>query len=281
MATYAIGDLQGCLRELEDLLDLVNYDRRNDRLWFTGDLVNRGPESLEVLRFVRAIGESAVTVLGNHDLHLLAVAGGHASIKKNDTLDSILSARDRSGLLDWLRSQPLLHGDHGLGFTMIHAGLPPQWDLRQATELARELEVMLRGDACGKFLARMYGDRPSVWRDDLSGWDRLRFITNCFTRMRYCDPDGRLALKEKGPPGSQPAPFLPWYEIPGRKTRQEKIIFGHWSTLWLGTQPDFARWNAYPLDCGCVWGGELVALRLEDGKPYSVPSRQPKRFGGE
>ncbi|MBI2992553.1 MAG: symmetrical bis(5'-nucleosyl)-tetraphosphatase [Gammaproteobacteria bacterium] len=278
MATYAIGDLQGCLRELEDLLDLINYDGRNDRLWFTGDLVNRGPESLEVLRYVRAIGESTVIVLGNHDLHLIAVASGHASIKKSDTLDSILAARDRTDLLDWLRSRPLLHGDRALGFTLIHAGLPPQWDIGQATEHARELEHVLGGDTCDRFLARMYGDQPWVWRDDLAGWDRLRFITNCFTRLRFCDADGRLALGEKGPPGSQPPPFLPWYEVPGRGTRKERIIFGHWSTLWLTANPDFTPWNVYPLDRGCVWGGELVALRLEDVKLFIVPSRQPKRF---
>ena len=278
MATYAIGDLQGCLRELEDLLELIHYDSGNDRLWFTGDLVNRGPESLEVLRFVRAFGDKAVTVLGNHDLHLLAVASGHASLKKSDTLDSILAAPDRSALLDWLRAQPILHDDPELGFTMLHAGLPPQWDMRQAAELARELEIVLRGADCDRFLARMYGDKPARWGDDLSGWDRLRFITNCFTRMRYCDAEGSLALKEKGPPGSQPPPYLPWYEVPGRRTLGQRIIFGHWSTLWLAGHPDFTRWNAWPLDCGCVWGGELVALRLEDGKPYSVPSRQPKRF---
>ena len=279
MATYAIGDLQGCCRELEDLLDHINFDRGADRLWFTGDLVNRGPESLEALRFVHALGETAIVVLGNHDLHLLAVAGGHVSARKKDSLDPVLAAKDMDVLLDWLRRQPLLHRDRALGFTLIHAGLPPQWDLEQATCLAAEVENVLRGDSSAEFLAQMYGDQPPVWRADLRGIDRLRFITNCFTRLRFCDSSGRLALKEKGPPGSQSKPYLPWYEVSGRTSRGERILFGHWSTVWLGPDTDFDRWNVFPLDKGCVWGGELAALRLEDRQPFSVPSRQPKRFG--
>lgn len=279
MATYAIGDLQGCCRELEDLLDHVNFDRSADRLWFTGDLVNRGPESLEALRFVHALGEAALMVLGNHDLHLLAVAGGHASTGKKDSLDPVLEAKDGDVLLEWLRRQPLLHRERALGFTLIHAGLPPQWDLEQAVGLAAEVEGALRGDSCAEFLAQMYGDQPPAWRENLRGWERLRFITNCFTRLRFCDSEGRVALKEKGPPGSQPEPYLPWYAVSGRRSRKERIIFGHWSTVWLGEDPDFDRWNVFPLDKGCVWGGELAALRLEDRKPFSVPSRQPKTFG--
>lgn len=272
MSTYAIGDLQGCYQELLALLDDINFDEDDDRLWFTGDLVNRGPESLQTLRFVRAI--STVTVLGNHDLHCLAVAAGKAESRKNDTFEDILNAADRDELLHWLRHLPLLFHDQQLGYTMVHAGLPPQWDLSAANTHAKEVEECLRGPQADQFFSNMYGDQPDLWSEDLAGWDRLRFITNCFTRMRYCDAEGRLTLKDKGPPGSQAAAYMPWFDIAGRKTNQLKIIFGHWASLRHGNINNFNMSNVYPLDSGCLWGGKLTAMRLEDGQYFTVPCRQ-------
>ncbi|MBI5461769.1 MAG: symmetrical bis(5'-nucleosyl)-tetraphosphatase [Gammaproteobacteria bacterium] len=261
MAVYAIGDIQGCYRELQHLLDYLRFDPAHDRLWFAGDLVNRGPHSLETLRFVRNLGDAALTVLGNHDLHLLAAADDPARIKAGDTLHPILDATDREELLAWLRHQPLLHHDATLGFTLVHAGLPPQWDLAQAQACAHEVETVLRGADHADYFAHMYGNGPTLWAEELSGWERLRFITNCLTRLRYCDNDGHTALAFKGAPGSQPEGFLPWFSLPQRRTRDLNILFGHWSTLGPRDDP-----GIYPLDGGCLWGGQLTALRL-DGKP--------------
>jgi len=278
MPVYAIGDIQGCYQELLALLDKINFDTTNDRLWFTGDLVNRGPHSLETLRFVKQLGDRAIVTLGNHDLHLLAVVLNTAKKLTKDTLDSILTAPDRMELLDWLRTRPFLHHDESTGFTLIHAGLPPQWDLKQATDLAHEVEDALRINKFTVFFEHMYGDKPDRWSDDLTGWDRLRMIVNTFTRLRYCDEQGRLALKEKGPPGSQSKPYQPWFTISSRQTKKEKIIFGHWSTVHLGNIKNFPEYNVYPLDTGCLWGGTLTALRLEDKKYFSVPSQQARTF---
>lgn len=274
MPTFAIGDLQGCYDELMDLLDLVRFDPGRDRLWFTGDLVNRGPRSLDCIRFVKRLGNGAVTVLGNHELHLLAIGNGQAQyLHAGDTLDEILGAQDCAELLGWLRGLPLVHRDEQSGFTMLHAGLPPQWRLDQAVEYAREVEQALRGTRHRDYFANMYGNEPDCWSPGLGGWDRLRFITNCFSRMRYCSADGRLDLEEKGAPGTQPEAALPWFEIAGRKSRYDKIIFGHWAAL-RDYRRDYGRFNVYPLDMGCVWGGELAALRLEDERYFSVPSRR-------
>ena len=274
MPTYAIGDLQGCYDELMDLLEEVRFDPVADRLRFTGDLVNRGPQSLDCLRFVRDLGDSAVTVLGNHELHLLAIGNGQPQyLHAGDTLDEILDAEDCAELLDWLRTLPLVHHDEQSGFTMVHAGLPPQWRLGETLRYAAEVEQALRGPHYRDYFANMYGDEPDTWSAGLDGWERLRFITNCLTRIRYCSADGVLDLSEKGAPGNQPETALPWFEAAGRKTRAEKIIFGHWAALRDYPQ-DYARFNVYPLDMGCVWGGELVALRLEDEQYFSVPSRQ-------
>ena len=258
MAVYAIGDLQGCLHELRQLLELLAFDRQRDQLWFAGDLVNRGPYSLETLRFVRDLGDAAVAVLGNHDLHLLAGACNPAKIKPKDTLNPILDAHDRDALLDWLRRRPLLHHDAQLGYTLVHAGLPPQWDLAAAQRHAGEVEAALQSDDYHDFFAAMYGDEPDLWDERLSGYARLRFITNCFTRLRYCDAQGRLALRYKGAPGSQPPQLKPWFEWPERRSRELNILFGHWSTLGHRTDP-----GIYPLDSGCLWGGQLSALRLD------------------
>lgn len=272
MATYAIGDIQGCLQELQTLLKRVGFRAGPDRLWLTGDLVNRGPDSVGVLRFVKALGDDAIAVLGNHDLHLLAVAHGHTDrLHKRDTLGGVLAAPDCEELLDWLRHRPMLHYDPDAGFLMVHAGLAPQWDLRTAQNCAREIESVLRGHRYREFLNHMYGNTPERWDPDLSGWPRLRFTTNCLTRMRYCNADGSLNLKAKGPPGTQPPGCLPWFEVPGRRTQGVPIIFGHWSTLRL--DPHKAqRTDIRPIDTGCVWGGSLTALRLEDGRQFSVPA---------
>jgi bis(5'-nucleosyl)-tetraphosphatase (symmetrical) len=259
MAVYAIGDVQGCYDELRQLLATVHFDRSSDRLWFVGDLVNRGPKSLETLRFVRDLGPAAVTVLGNHDLHLLAAAHGiHPGSVDGDTLEPILAAPDRHELMEWLRHLPLLHYDGDLGYLMVHAGLPPQWDLALAQRCAAEVESVLRSDRLDTFLSRMYGNKPKLWSDDLTGWDRLRFIVNCFTRMRFCDRDGRLDLNSSGPPGSQSEGYYPWYDIPGRASAGMNIIFGHWSTLRAPGVP-----GVYPTDSGCLWGGQLTALRID------------------
>jgi bis(5'-nucleosyl)-tetraphosphatase (symmetrical) len=265
MAVYAIGDIQGCYDELLELLATLRFERQRDRLWFVGDLVNRGPKSLETLRFVRGLGPAAVTVLGNHDLHLLAAAHGiRPDNIDDDTLEPILAASDRDELIDWLRRLPLLHYDAELGYLMVHAGLPPQWDLALAQRCAGEIEAVLRGDRLESFLARMYGNKPKQWSGELDGWDRLRFIVNCFTRMRFCDRNGRLELKSSGPPGSQPEGYYPWYEVPGRASRDMNIIFGHWSTL---RAPDIP--GVYAIDSGCLWGGQLTALRI-DTRPERI-----------
>jgi bis(5'-nucleosyl)-tetraphosphatase (symmetrical) len=274
MATYAIGDLQGCYTELIDLLGRIGFDAGSDRLWFTGDLVNRGPQSLECLRFARDLGDRAVTVLGNHDLHLLAIAAGRMQPRKNDTVDDILAAPDRGELLDWLRRRPLLHYEPQYECVMVHAGLPPQWDLATASELAGEVEAVLRGDEVQGFYENMYGNRPDLWSEDLEGMDRLRFITNCFCRIRYCDADGRLDLDDKRPPGQQATHLIPWFQFEGRRSRDIDILFGHWASLPFGDIKDFSPYNVHPLDTGCVWGRRLTALRLEDRRLFSVPSRR-------
>lgn len=274
MATYAIGDIQGCYQELLELLDKVNFNENLDRLWFTGDLVNRGPASLETLRLIKHL--DAVTVLGNHDLHLLAVAAGKARLRKKDTLEPLLNAPDGRELLAWLQDRPLLHRDEDKSLTLVHAGLPPQWDIDMARSLANEVERILRGDTAGDFFAHMYGDEPDHWSDDLQGWERLRFITNCFTRLRFCASDGSVSMQDKGPPGRQAESLAPWYQIEGRRSAGETIIFGHWATIRLGTKQDFKAARVHALDTGCVWGGELTAMRLEDEQYFSVPSRQKK-----
>lgn len=263
MTAYAIGDVQGCYEELRLLLDRIAFDPVRDRLYFVGDLVNRGPSSLQTLRFIKSLGEAAETVLGNHDLHLLAVACGVSKPKHRDTFGDVLGAPDREELLHWLRTRPLLLSMGG--FYLIHAGLPPQWDMQAAAHCARQVEAVLGGEGFGEFFAQMYGDLPKRWSDDLQGFGRLRFITNCLTRLRYCDADGVLDLKEKRGLGSQAAHLLPWFRVPGRRSAGEKVIFGHWSTLGLHRENDCVC-----LDTGCLWGGELTALRLEDGAGFSV-----------
>jgi bis(5'-nucleosyl)-tetraphosphatase (symmetrical) len=284
MPTYAIGDVQGCYRELTELLVAIRFNRKTDQLWFVGDLVNRGPQSLEALRFVRSLGDAAIVVLGNHDLHLLAVALGGADaqdkLRDDDTLDEILHAPDRDELLDWLRRRPLLHHDAQLDYTMIHAGLPPQWDLRTAQQCAHELETALRNDGAMRDLfAHMYGNEPNQWSPDLRGTDRLRFITNCFTRLRVCDDNGRLNLKYKGTLKNLPDGFHPWFRAPQRRSQNLNIVCGHWSALdYYDSRNTDERVLA--IDTGCVWGGRLCAVRLDaSAEPVCVPSHQPRTIG--
>jgi len=272
MSTYAIGDVQGCFKELLQLLDKINFDETNDRLWFVGDIVNRGPDSLEVLNFIIHLGETAVTVLGNHDLHMVAIAEGLMKQKKIDTLTPVLNSPDKQRLIDWIRQQKLIHYDKKLNFSMIHAGLSPQWDIYQAQELAAEVSQVLRSKDYLSFFKVMYGNKPDKWKENLTGHDRIRFIVNCFTRMRYLNDKDELNFTEKGAPGSQADHLTPWFTIDDRKSKHEKIIFGHWASLHLGNIRDFTPYNVYPIDTGCLWGRELTALRLEDETLFSVPA---------
>ncbi len=264
MAIYAIGDVQGCFDELLKLLDALQFDPLQDQIWLAGDLVNRGPKSADTLRFVKNLGASAKVVLGNHDLHLLAQASGMTEYQHRlDTIDSVLQADDREALLTWLRHQPLFYYDADIQFSMVHAGLPPQWTITEAQERAAEVEAILQGENWQDFFQHMYGNKPKSWSPDLQGWDRLRFITNCFTRLRYCNEDGSLALKFKGAPKDKPAKQKPWFEMPDRATADDRIVFGHWSQLGTGQYG-----NVFSLDSGAVWGEQLTAVRI-DSQPYS------------
>jgi bis(5'-nucleosyl)-tetraphosphatase (symmetrical) len=258
MAIYAIGDVQGCYDQLRRLLDALRADLDRDELWFVGDLVNRGPKSLATLRFVRDLGPQAVIVLGNHDLHLIALAGGNRSRAGVRELRDVLDAPDGGELTDWLRHRPLAHYRPEMNTLMVHAGVPPQWDPLLTVKLAREVEQALRGKGCADFLQALYGDEPARWSPALAGHDRLRFITNCLTRMRYCRPDGGLDLTENGPPGSQSEGLTPWFALPRRQTAMVRIVFGHWASLGL-----FQQDNLLGLDTGCVWGRKLTAVRLD------------------
>lgn len=264
MATYAIGDIQGCFASLEKLLLQVDFNKSRDKLWFAGDLVNRGPDSLSTMRLVKSLGDSAITVLGNHDLHLLAIAAEHKQTKDKG-LKKILKADDGPELIHWLRQQPLIHHDDNLGFTMAHAGIYPKWSLSQAQEYASELHEVLKGDKYLDFIHNMYGNKPKKWKKKLDGWDRLRFICNAFTRMRFCSQDGKLDFKKNGTPKVEASDIIPWFDVPDRKMKSQPILFGHWSTLGL-----LKRNDVYALDTGCVWGGQLTALRVDSDSPQYI-----------
>lgn len=264
MATYAIGDVQGCYYELQKLLDHIHFDPSQDTLWFTGDLVNRGSHSLETLRFIKQLGDKHRIVLGNHDLHLLALGYHVIDEKKEDTLSAILQAPDKNELMNWLLRQPLLHHDATLGFTMVHAGLAPDWDLAIAQRLSNEVSSVLQRDPLS-FFQHMYGNFPDYWTESHHGWERLRCITNFFTRVRFCHSDGRLNLSQKGKMSSQ-ADLIPWFQLPQRKNANLKIIFGHWAALQGITNTA----HVFALDTGCVWGYALTAMRLEDEKRFCV-----------
>ncbi len=274
MASYVIGDVQGCHDQLLDLLEHIAFDPDQDRLRFAGDLVNRGPRSLDVLRFVRGLGSAAESVLGNHDLHLLAAAHGMRGPTKGDTLEEILLAPDRDDLLEWLRQRPMMHEDSPTDLVLVHAGLPPAWDLDTARACARELEAVLASDRLPEFLAHMYGNEPRRWSPELTGWKRLRYITNAFTRLRYCDARGRLDFSDKRAPGQQDPRLVPWFAAPQRRNRDVAIVFGHWATLCMA-QPLDPGWGVLHVDSGCVWGGSLTALREDDLSWFSVPGLAP------
>ncbi len=265
MATYAIGDIQGCLEPLQCLLKKIAFDPAKDKLWLAGDLINRGPDTLATLRFLYNLRDSITIVLGNHDLHFIAVYYGLRKKGKSDTLDQLLIAPDRLDLVYWLRQQKLVHHDAALGYAMVHAGIPPQWDLQEALVRAREVETVLKSEQPENFLAGMYGNSPNLWSESLVGVDRLRVITNYFTRMRFCNAQGVLELQTKESADAAPEGFAPWFSFAQRKTRDEKIIFGHWAAL----EGKVNLPNLYALDTGCVWGGSLTAMRLEDGARFS------------
>ncbi len=273
MARWAIGDIQGCLLEFNELLRAIRFNADRDQLWLTGDLVNRGPDSLGTLRRVRSMADNLITVLGNHDLHLLALAyESQRKPRKSDTLDDILAASDRDALLDWLICQPLLHFDAAHDDLLVHAGLVPQWSTMQARTLAREVERALQTEPEALFGA-MYGDQPHQWQESLRGAERQRFVINVFTRLRVCTATGRVDLKQKGPVDEIAAPYMPWFEVPARARAATRVVFGHWSALGY-----LQREHLLSLDTGCVWGGALTAVDLDEPQrePVSVASRQPE-----
>ena len=275
MTTWAIGDLQGCYDEFRDLLDRLRFDPARDVIWLVGDLVNRGPRSLDVLRHVHSLGSAARTVLGNHDLHLLAIRFGGHKPNRGDTFQDILEAPDGDELCHWLRRQPLLVSDPELGYVMTHAGIPHIWTRKQAAALAREVEAVLQGDGFRDYFAALYGNQPDCWDETLAGMDRWRVITNYFTRMRLVNEQGRLDFSYKGPVAHAPEGWVPWYELRARKPLKDKLVFGHWASLEGHT----GRSSIIALDMGCVWGRSLKALCLDDGTFAEVPSRTPALAG--
>lgn len=264
MSTYAIGDIQGCFLTLERLLDAISFDPRRDRLWLVGDLVNRGPRSLEVLRWARDLGDRVVAVLGNHDLHLMARAAGVTSPKRRDSLERILQAPDREELLHWLGNLPLFYREGEMA--LVHGGIDPSWSLDDAANLAREAEEALSGPKFREALAALYRGKPLRWDPNLCGIERSQALLHIFTRIRVCRPDGELDFDFKGPPEEAPAGYLPWFQIPGRRSCEATLVFGHWAALGLRLMP-----GVLALDSGCVWGRELSALRLEDRSLFQQP----------
>ncbi|MFL0801807.1 MAG: symmetrical bis(5'-nucleosyl)-tetraphosphatase [Agarilytica sp.] len=266
MATYAVGDIQGCIGALHALLDSADFSPKKDTLWVAGDLVNRGPDSLATLRFIKSLPNVEV-VLGNHDLHLLAAAQGFKNLGRKDTLTPILEAEDRDELLMWLQAQPLVHHCDKTGYTMVHAGIPPIWTIEETIAHADEVHKALRSDKALSFFSQMYGNEPDCWSPGLKGNDRLRIITNYLTRMRFCDEKGRLNLKVKTAPDTAPEGLSPWFDFPQHKCKNDNVLFGHWASLQGSTGVS----NFIALDTGCVWGGTLTMLRLEDQKYFFVP----------
>jgi bis(5'-nucleosyl)-tetraphosphatase (symmetrical) len=270
MTTYAIGDLQGCYDVLARLLEHLKFDPAQDRLWFCGDLVNRGGQSLETLKLIHSLREQSTVVLGNHDMSLLAIAHRNEADqnKVNRDLHRVLFSPERDQLIGWLKCQKLFHADAGLGFAMVHAGLSPKWTVKMAQSHANEIETILQGDQAARYLKGMYGNQPN-WSPKLTGNERFRAIVNIFTRMRYCTPNGRIGFEEKGKPGTQQAGFYPWFSVPGHAVRDLPIVFGHWSTLGL-----FMGLGVYAIDTGAVWGGSLTALELGPQlRIHQVPGR--------
>ncbi len=268
MATYAIGDIQGCYEEFSILLDTLDFRADRDHLWLLGDLINRGHDNVGVLRRVMAMEASVTMVLGNHDLHFLAIHRGGHSLNRSYTLQDLFAWKKKDQASDWLRQQRLMHRDKALGYVMAHAGIPHIWTLKQAASLADEVEGVIRGSNCEKYFRGMYGNEPNCWRDDWEGMDRWRVITNYLTRMRLLDENGCLDMTHKGSLQDAPPGLLPWFELVARNPPRQKILFGHWAALEGRTGYD----NIINLDTGCVWGRSLTALRLEDGVFFSTPS---------
>ncbi|MBS0357943.1 MAG: symmetrical bis(5'-nucleosyl)-tetraphosphatase [Proteobacteria bacterium] len=267
MSTYAIGDIQGCFNEFQKLLKKIHFDPAHDQLWFAGDLVNRGPQSLEVLRFIQSLPKSTIVILGNHDLHLLAVAYGVIPIREKDTIHPILNAPDCESLCHWLRQQKLMHYDHRLNSILVHAGIAPQWNLEQAQNYAKEIETILQSEQQYlELLKHMYGNTPTQWQESLTGWERYRLITNYFTRMRICKADGELDLHYNKGLTEIPENYMPWFQCPNRALKNTDILFGHWAALNGETHTP----HVIALDTGCVWGNQLTAMRVEDGEKYQV-----------
>lgn len=276
MATYAIGDLQGCYLSFMALLERLQFEPTRDRLWLTGDLINRGPQSLDTLRWCHQHRQALVTVLGNHDLHFLAVAFGNNPFKPHkDTFADILEAPDRDTLVDWLRQQPLLHVERG--HILCHAGIAPRWSLDQAQSLADEVQKVLRTDDITHFFSKMYGNQPSSWNKSLRGAERLRVITNYYTRMRLCDAEGALELSYKRGWEGIPKGYYPWFNTPKRCKLSERVLFGHWAALMGRTDRD----DCLALDTGCIWGGDLTAYCLETGQFFRQPCAEISRPEGE
>jgi bis(5'-nucleosyl)-tetraphosphatase (symmetrical) len=269
MAVYAIGDLQGCYDPFRKLLDAIRFDASSDTLWLTGDLVNRGPKSLKTLRYVKKLGDSAITVLGNHDLHLLALEAGVVRFgKRFGSLQKLLNAPDAEELCDWLRHRPLAHYDERLDTLLVHAGTHPNWSVEKTLARAAEVEQALRGYDYPTLLGKMYGNTPNYWSGGLSGYKRLRFIINCLTRMRMVTVDGHLDLNFSGSPWRARKGLRPWYQAPKPAWQGTRIVFGHWSALGLIALPDLIS-----LDTGCVWGRELTAVRLDKRLPRVIQVR--------
>jgi len=266
MRAFAIGDVQGCYQELRQLLTLIDYKENDCQLYFCGDLVNRGPNSLDVLRFLSDQAIKPIITLGNHDIHLLAVANGHAKLRKKDTFSDILNAADGSELCRWLQQQKIVHYDEALQFFLVHAGIPPQWDKAKTLALGAEVEHALQSANSADYFKHLYGDQPDCWQDDLTGPERLRLITNYFTRMRFCDPKGRLELTAKSGLKHAPKGYYPWFALPERKLAKQDILFGHWASLKGKANTE----HVYALDSGCVWGRQLSALCLHSKHWFRV-----------
>jgi len=266
MSTYLIGDIQGCYDSLQRLLDTVHFDPTADRLWSCGDLVNRGGKSLEVLRLLNSLGQSVSVVLGNHDLHLLASHHRYTGGKSgNSEFNAIFAAPECESLMEWLTNQPLACWSDEFQLLRVHAGVIPQWTWQQAVSYADEVSAILQSDQRGEFFNRMYSNKPRLWRDERTGWKRLRLITNILTRLRFCNEAGRGIYSVSGPPGTQPDQYKPWFKHKHRQTRDITIAFGHWAALGLRIKKRY-----FAMDSGCVWGGRLSALKLEDHTIYQV-----------
>ena len=269
MATYAVGDIQGCYEEFARFIEMVNFDPHKDRLWLLGDLINRGPANLAVVRLVMSLGDAAVTVLGNHDLHFLAICRGGHSPNRSDTFTDLLDVDDLDRIVDWYRRQPLVVVDETLGFAMVHAGIPHLWALEEAMDLAGEVEAVIRSDEHVRYFTGMYGNKPNRWDPGLEDMDRWRSITNYFTRMRLLEEDGTMDFSHKGALSDAPESLIPWYELRAGSPLEVNLLFGHWAAI----EGETCHADIIGLDTGCVWGRELTALCLETGKFFSVPAK--------